>query len=170
MAYDAARAQIVLFGGSYQYSRNETWVFSSPVLSTGTISVTTNLPAASFKITGPASYEGGGQSFTRTNVPLGTYTIRYDSLNCFGTPLSETKILSAGQPLSFNGVYKGAATLSVGVSPASATSATFSINPAVPGMRGTGPYPVIQTNVWPQPYTVTFNALTGFTVPPRSRP
>jgi hypothetical protein len=134
--------------------------------STGTISVTTNLSAASFTITGPATYSSGGTSFSQTNAPAGPYTITYGAVNCYATPASETKTLAAGGVLTFSGgVYQGRASISVSVAPAGATSATFSINPPVPGMPSNGPYPRVQGNVWPQPYTVTFNAVTGF-VPP----
>ncbi len=138
-------------------------------VATGTISVTTNLPAASFTIAGPATYNGGGTSFPQPNAPAGTYTITYAPVNCFSTPVSETKILTAGGTIIFaGGSYQGQATLSVNVTPVAASnSATFSVNPVVAGMRTTGPYPVIQGNVWPQQYTVTFSGVNGFISPPQ---
>jgi len=133
---------------------------------TGTISVSTNLPAATFTITGPATYTGGGTSFTQPNAQAGTYTITYGAPNCFATPVSETKTLTAGGTVSFTGgIYQGQANISVNVSPAEASGATFSISPPVPGMRNISPYPVIQPNVVPQTYTVTFNQLGGFGSP-----
>ena len=132
----------------------------------GTISVTTNLSAASFTITGPANYNGSGTSFTQTNAPAGTYTITYGAVNCYSTPPSETKALTAGGVLAFSGgVYQGRATISVSVTPVGATSASFSISPPVPGLPSNGPYPRSQSNVWPQSYTVAFNSVTGFSSP-----
>jgi pimeloyl-ACP methyl ester carboxylesterase len=169
MAYDALRGQVVLFGGwDGSGTPNDTWVWESGSASpTGTISATTNLPAAAFTITGPANYSGSGTSLIQTNAPAGTYTITYGAVNCYSTPPSESKTLTAGGVLTFSGgTYQGRASISVSVAPAGATSATFSINPPVPGMPSNGPYPRTQTNVWPQSYTVAFNSVTGFTPPP----
>ena len=168
MAYDTARGQVVLFGGSDGLLRNDTWVWSgdSPP-PTGSISVTTNLAAASFTIAGPATYAGVGTSFTQSNAPAGTYTITYGAVNCFAAPVSETRTLTAGGTLNFSTAnYQGRATITVSVAPIGATSATFSINPPVPTMPSNGPYPRVQSNVWPQVYKVAFGGLTGFTSPP----
>jgi hypothetical protein len=129
----------------------------------GKISVTTNLAGATFNIKGPANYSGNGASFTVNNAPAGAYTITYGVVSCYGTPNSQTFTLAAGGSIGFNGSYT--TTISVNITPAAATSATFSINPPIPGMRSTGPYPVNQVNVVPQPYTVTFNAVSGFQAP-----
>jgi len=138
----------------------------TPVTAGGTVSVVTDLPAAAFTITGPANYSGSGTSFTQTNAPAGTYTITYGAVNCYSTPPPETKTLTAGGVLTFSGgTYQGRASITVSVAPGGATSATFSINPPVPGMPSTGPYPRVQSNVWPQSYTVAFNSVMGFTPP-----
>ena len=177
MTYDSTRGQVVLFGGvnnSAGVLLNDTWVWGSPSPS-GTISVTTNLAAASFTITGPAvTFYGipvlppgtsGGPHIYR-NAPAGTYTITYDAVNCYSTPPSETKTLTDGGVLTFSdGTYQGRATIAVSVQPAGATTATFSINPPVPGLLGNPPYPRVANNVWPQSYTVNFNPVPGFTTP-----
>ncbi|MFI5114920.1 MAG: hypothetical protein ACHP7J_07230, partial [Terriglobales bacterium] len=49
--------------------------FKVTPISGGTISVTTNLSGATFTLTGPANYSGGGTSFTQGNAPAGAYTI-----------------------------------------------------------------------------------------------
>ena len=135
---------------------------------TGTIQVTTNSAAATFTITGPATYTGGGTSYTQTNAPAGTYTVTYGAVNCLSTPISETKTLTVAGTISFGSatLYSGNATVTVSVVPAAASSATFSINPSIPGMKTTGPYPVTQAKVWPQAYTIVFNNLAGFVPPP----
>jgi pimeloyl-ACP methyl ester carboxylesterase len=155
----------IVGGGSDNGGTGAAWVFAYPA-KPGTISVTTNLSAASFTVTGPTNYSGSGTSFTQANAPAGTYTITYNPVNCYSTPVSETKTLTAGGVLTFSGgTYQGRATISVSVAPVGATSATFSINPPVPGMPSNGPYPRIQSNIWPQSYTVSFNPVTGFTPP-----
>ncbi len=106
MAYDTAHGQVVLFGGAYGNSGNDTWVWASgSTPTTGSISVTTNLPTAAFTITGPANYTGGGTSFTAPNTPAGTYTIIYNAVTGYSTPLSETKTLTAGGTIVFSGSY-----------------------------------------------------------------
>jgi probable HAF family extracellular repeat protein len=137
----------------------------TPSLLGGTITVTTNLSGASFNITGPANYSGTGAGFTVNNAPAGTYTITFAGVACYAVPASQTLTLTAGQTITFNGSYQGAASISVSVTPAGATSATFSVSPPIPGMRSTGPYTVTQTGLVPQPYMVTFNAVNGFQSP-----
>jgi Peptidase family M23 len=76
-----------------------------PAPATGTISVTTNLSAASFSITGSATYGGSGTSFVQTNAPAGSYTIMYGSVAGYLSPASQNGILTAGGSLAFSGTY-----------------------------------------------------------------
>ena len=73
--------------------------------SSGTISVTTNLPAAAFTITGPATYSGNGISFTQPNVPTGTYTVSFSAVSGYLTPASVTASLTAGSTLNIEVEY-----------------------------------------------------------------
>jgi Kelch motif len=105
MAYDALRGQVVLFGGwDGSGTPNDTWVWGS-TSPTGTISVTTNLPAAAFTITGPTNYSGSGTSFTQTNAPAGDYTITYGTVSGYTAPSSDTRTLAGGGTISFTGTY-----------------------------------------------------------------
>jgi pimeloyl-ACP methyl ester carboxylesterase len=110
MAYDSARSEIVLFGGEsgiYDYL-NDTWVWginNQPQPTTGTISVTTNLQAATFFIFGPANYFGSGTSLTINGAPAGTYTITYGDVDGYITPTNEVKDLTAGGTISFTASY-----------------------------------------------------------------
>ena len=162
--------QILICGGADVESGYLTALNSCEVRgsgpATGTINVTTNLPAATFTITGPATYNGSGTSFIQTNAPVGTYTITYGAAPCYSTPLSQTLTVAAGGAITFNGTYQGASTVSVNIGPAGASSATFGINPPIAGMRNTGPYPVTQGGVVPQAYTVTYGSVSGFNTPP----
>ena len=114
MAYDAGRGQVVLFGGYSSYWSEPidgTWVLDTVggAGNLGTISVTTNLPSATFVCSGPLSYTGTGTSFIQTGVPVGEYRIVYGAVPGYITPPSETKTLVAGGILTFTGYYQGAA-------------------------------------------------------------
>jgi Galactose oxidase, central domain/Kelch motif len=81
----------------------EIWTGAAPP--TGTISVTTNIAAAMFTITGPARYEGSGTSFIQTDVPMGIYTITYSQAGQYITPAPETQTLAPGGTISFTKAY-----------------------------------------------------------------
>ena len=75
------------------------------VPTTGTINVSTNLSGATFTITGPAMYSGGGTSFTQPNAPAGPYKITYNPVATYITPSPQTGTLLAGQTLPFTATY-----------------------------------------------------------------
>jgi photosystem II stability/assembly factor-like uncharacterized protein len=72
---------------------------------TGTVSVTSNLPSATFNISGPASFTSSGKSATFTNAPTGTYTIAFGAIPGYITPPSQTQVLASGGTVQFSGVY-----------------------------------------------------------------
>jgi T5SS/PEP-CTERM-associated repeat protein len=72
----------------------------------GSINVTTNLSAATFTITGPATFSGSGTSFTQNNAPAGAYTIQYGAVTGYASPASQTQTLSAGGTVTFLGTYQ----------------------------------------------------------------
>jgi hypothetical protein len=78
------------------------------VYSIGAIHVTTNLEDATFTIEGPSGsiYNGSGMDWSISNVADGTYRIVYGDVAGYKTPASETKTLSGGGTLEFNGVYE----------------------------------------------------------------
>jgi hypothetical protein len=71
----------------------------------GCINVISNIPGASFTITGPMKYEGSGQTWTASEVPDGKYTIAYNSVVGYKSPQPETKELSEGSTIEFEGNY-----------------------------------------------------------------
>lgn len=73
--------------------------------STGTIQVITNLPQATFTITGPATYNGNGTSWSTSDAPPGDFTIVYGEIAGYLKPTNETKSLSAGGAITFSGTY-----------------------------------------------------------------
>lgn len=115
---------------------------------TGTINVTTNLPSATFTITGPTTYTGSGTSFNEPNAPAGKYVLHFNSVLGYITPPDQTQILIAGSTLTFDpGVYSPI-TLSVcSVTPLGCSQSLFFVY-----QQGVaGPVP-------PQQISVTSNA------------
>jgi|GEM_PF-2743860 len=74
-------------------------------LSVGTITVTTDNTAATFNITGPATYSGSGTTWSRSEAPIGTYTITFDPIPGYDTPASDTRTLVSGGAVDFTGLY-----------------------------------------------------------------
>jgi uncharacterized repeat protein (TIGR03803 family) len=146
-------------------------IFSLSVgTSTGTIEASTNLAEASFTITGPATYNGSGTSFSQANAPTGTYIITFDSVAGYDTPASQTKALAANSTIAFTGIYTAQLADGTMIIDANHPQATFSISPNLPGAPTRGPFPITIRNVPAGVYSVTFNPVPkgGYTVPPVS--
>jgi hypothetical protein len=71
----------------------------------GTIRVTNNIAASSFTLSGPATYEGSGRSYTNALAAPGTYTITWNDIPYYRTPPPQTNQLVANGTLSFSGAY-----------------------------------------------------------------
>ena len=162
MVSDIARGQVLLFGGDLA---GTTWLYSSAgVGGTGTISVTTNLTAATFTIIGPATYTGTGTSFTQTNAPSGSYTITFGSVNGCSTPASQTSSLASGGTLSFTGNYQNCVgNISIQSNIANATFTLSRTGGA--SVTGGGPFPITLPNMPIDTYTITFNPIAGYLTP-----
>ena len=74
------------------------------VPTTGTVNVSSNIPGASWTITGPATLSGSGLSDSYTSKPTGTYTITWGTVNGF-TPPSSSQTLTTGGTITFTGTY-----------------------------------------------------------------
>ena len=77
----------------------------------GTIIVITNLPEATFTITGPVSYSGSGTCWSQTNVPFGKYEVNFNDIAGYEIPFSfdkrKTVFISSGFSLGTGDVeYK----------------------------------------------------------------
>lgn len=108
----------------------------------GTINVRTNLAAATFTIVGPATYVGGGASFTQTNAQPGTYTITFGAVAGYTAPPPQSLALSAGGDISFNGSYTdGNLVVCPALSPRCSQSISFSYQ------QGSGGVPSLSRNV-----------------------
>jgi hypothetical protein len=68
------------------------------------IEVFTNLSAASFNITGPASYSGTGTHYLVTGTPNGSYTIAYNAADGYIAPSNGSGSVNSTL-LTFEGAY-----------------------------------------------------------------
>jgi PKD repeat protein len=71
----------------------------------GTIFVVTNCDEATWTISGPIGYSGGGKFHYQEDTPPGDYTISYNPVIGHLTPFSETKALLSGEEIVFEGDY-----------------------------------------------------------------
>lgn len=144
-------------------------VYSVPVANAGTIIVVTqdqsgNPVNATYSVAGPNGFTSPGPSPIGNAAP-GSYTITFNSLKSYVTPVQQTQTLAANGTITFTGVYQQVTGgITVNVTPA---SATFSIAGATSGYTSgalTGPSATVSNLVW-DTYTITFNAVTGYTTP-----
>ncbi|HXP83819.1 MAG TPA: beta-propeller fold lactonase family protein [Bryobacteraceae bacterium] len=127
---------------------------------TGTISVTTNLSAATFTITGPATYSGSGTTFSQANAPLGGYTITYGAVAGYATPASQIQTLFSGGTITFSGTYQGIGTILVTTN---LPAATFRITgPTTYTSSGTS---FTQPNALPGTYTINYGSVGCYATP-----
>jgi hypothetical protein len=79
----------------------------------GGISVTTNEAAATFIITGPATFGGSGTSTSFPNAPPGQYSIAFGDLVGYVTPNTQSQNLAVGGTITFTGTYLALTSLKV---------------------------------------------------------
>ncbi len=71
----------------------------------GTIVVTNNLAQGSFQLSGPISRSGSGWITTFLDCPFGNYSITFNPVPFYQTPIGVTNSLSSAGPLTFLGNY-----------------------------------------------------------------
>ncbi len=130
---------------------------------TGTISVTTNLSGASFSVTGPGSYNGGGISFSVADAPAGTYTTTFAAVTGYLTPPPQTQTLIDGGVISFAGSYTQ--TLSLGC-PAATGQANTPYASAFSAGGGIGAYASFSVATGSLPQGLTLSASGSVTGTP----
>jgi len=133
----------------------------------GTIEVRTNLASATFSVDG---YRGGGKFWTETSASAGQYTITYGDVSpVYETPRQETKTLSGGGKITFEGIYKlispGTGTIQVQTNLSEATFNLSSpeIYPEIYSGDGTL---WTKTEVSVGEYTITYDDVPGYRTPP----
>ncbi len=130
----------------------------------GTIGVNSNLSGATFTISGAASYNGT-VPWAVADAPAGSYTIMWDNMTGYTRPANRTQNLTAGEAITFDGVYTAApAPPTVGVIGviSNLDNATFTISGAA-SYNGTVPWAV--DNATPGSYTITWDNMTGYDKP-----
>jgi len=140
--------------------------FRSP---TGSVTVEVAPDTASWTLTGPAGFEGNGQTYTgdRTfaEAPVGVYTWTGMSMSGYSTPSSQTQTLSDSGTLLFEKVWqRQTGTISVHTSPGTATWTItgpddFSANGA--SFQGDRTF----SNAPVGSYTVQGHSITGYATP-----
>ncbi len=131
------------------------------ILQTGTIVVTANVPGATFNISGTATYNGAPR--TINNAPAGSYTIVWGEVSGYTKPGNQSLPLTAGNAITFNGVYTEAPVLAGTITVTSIPAgATFSIT-------GTALYsgiaPATYNDAAPGSYTITWGPMLGLATP-----
>jgi N-acetylneuraminic acid mutarotase/pimeloyl-ACP methyl ester carboxylesterase len=164
--------QILVAGGIQDYCPATSYSIPSTTLApvaelwigAGTIQVTTNNAAATFTITGPATYKGNGKSFTAYNAPIGAYTIKYGTVAGFTAPAKKTQALSALGSVSFSGTYVPLSTDGTINVTTNIAAATFTITGlARHNGRGTSSSFLYAP---PGQYTISYGSVNGYTSPP----
>ena len=69
------------------------------------LKIITNQAAATFVITGPATYSGSGQQWSKTEAPVGNYTVSFGKISGLLTPQDITKELISQGSLTITGLY-----------------------------------------------------------------
>ncbi len=131
------------------------------IIQTGAINVTTNIPEATFTISGTASYSGGGTNMAVTDAPVGVYVIVYGDVLGYITPASEIMTLPDNSSISFNGQYMQS-TGSINVT-TNRSDATFTIEgPASYTGSGTS---WSNADVPEGTYVITYGNVSGYFTP-----
>ncbi|MHB8882093.1 MAG: FG-GAP-like repeat-containing protein [Thermodesulfovibrionales bacterium] len=78
------------------------------VITTGSISVTSNIDEAAFTVSGDNGvvYNGSGKDWRTFDVQDGTYTITFQPVAGFKKPADQTAVLSLNRTVKFNGTYR----------------------------------------------------------------
>ncbi|MBZ0239139.1 MAG: 6-bladed beta-propeller, partial [Cutibacterium acnes] len=76
------------------------------VVVAGTVTVTTNLDAATFALTGPVIYSGSGKAWTMDEVKAGTYTVEFGTVKGYRKPATRTVTVQSGQTITIDGQYQ----------------------------------------------------------------
>jgi hypothetical protein len=164
LAFDSLHSQALFFGDICCFSNPSTWSSLwawQGSSTTGTISITTNLTSATFTLTGPATYNGSGTSFTQTNAPAGTYTITYGVVPGYTTPVPQMQTLAAGGTISFSGIYTALPTTGTILVTSVPVGAGFVLNQGTTFYTA-GTTPFTATSVPVGSYTIVWNSLVGY--------
>ncbi|MHB8834877.1 MAG: hypothetical protein ACYC9Y_04120 [Candidatus Methylomirabilia bacterium] len=127
------------------------------------VSVVTDLPAASFIVRGPAEYRGSGTFWIRKGAAPGRYTVTFNPVAGFTTPPVQTKDLAAKGQIVFFGKYRRSTELVVD---SNHPGAEFTIyRPDGRPLDIKRPGRALLDDLPPGTYTVVFKDLPGLVTP-----
>ena len=142
---------------------------------TGSITLYSNIPEASFTVKGPAEYSGSGTCWTKLDAPTGEYTIIWNDISGYTAPgkfsqfassSSQIKATLQGEGhLQLGGLYKADKEQTTGtlVVITNLPESTFTITgPA--SFSGSG-ICWAQSNVPVGQYEISFNDVAGYEIP-----
>jgi hypothetical protein len=127
------------------------------------VSVVTDLPAASFIIAGAAQYRGSGTFWVRKGAPPGVYTVTFNPVPGFTTPPVQTKELVAKGQIAFIGKYRRSTELIVESNMPAARVTVF--RPDGRTIDLTCPARVLLDDLPPGIYTAVFKDIPGHLTP-----
>lgn len=116
----------IVYDGSYVWTGHyaDRSVTRIEAEESGTVSVSTNLPSASWSVSGPHDDRvGAGTSKTYLDSSTGVYTISFDDVPGYVTPADESLTLTVGGTINFVGNY-GQYNLTSSVAPAVSSGIT----------------------------------------------
>ena len=133
-----------------------------------TLSVVTDLPEASFTLSGPAEYHGTGTFWIRRGAPAGTYRITFTAVEGFSVPPPEVKELPKKGQIVFVGKYRRSTELVVGSNNSGAQFTVY--RPDGRPVDLSQPGRALLNDLPPGKYTAVFKDVAGHTTPePQTR-
>ncbi len=105
MVFDGSNIWATYVGSIYDFTNPPTSTSIAKISFGGTISVSSNLAGASWTINEPQTITGSGATQTSTSQPAGTYTITWNTVAGYTTPISQSLTLTVGNTILFEGNY-----------------------------------------------------------------
>lgn len=128
-----------------------------------TVSVVTDLPAASFIVGGPADYRGSGTIWIRKGAPPGTYTVTFNPVAGYATPPVQSKDLAAKGQIVFVGKYRRSTELVVDSNRPGAQFTIYRPDGRPIELKGLGR--TLLDDLPPGNYTAVFKDVPGYITP-----
>jgi len=128
------------------------------------VSVVTDLPAATFTLSGPAEYSGTGTFWIRRGAPAGTYRVTFGAVEGYGMPPPQTKELPENGQVVFVGKYRRSTEVVVGSNEAAARFTVYRPDGRSLSMNQLGS--AYFDDLPPGVYTTVFKEIPGHTTPP----
>jgi outer membrane biosynthesis protein TonB len=132
-------------------------------LSDNTVSVVTDLPAATFVVAGPQEYRGSGTFWLRKGAAAGRYTATFNPVAGYATPTPQTKELVMRGQIVFVGKYKKSREIMVNVNVPEAQFTIF--RPDGRPLDMSRPGRAMFDDLPPGNYTLVFKDVPGYRTP-----